>query len=49
MPFLAVAEDVRSTVPMSRRQSAGLPQRAAGARNGWSAFTSDPGERLDAA
>src|SRR5215212_1597987 len=37
------------TVLMPRRQSAGLPQPAAGARNGRSAFTSDPEECLDAA
>jgi len=32
------------TVPMPRKQSARLPQPAAGARNGRSAFTSDPEE-----
>ena len=41
MPFL--------TVHMPRRESAGLSQPAASARNGRSAFTSDPGERLNAA
>jgi hypothetical protein len=49
MLFLAVAEDVRSTVPIPRRQSAGLPQPAASARNGRSAFTSDSEQRLNAA